>query len=75
MSSEVLRIGQQVGIHKLVKGYADLTIYGEISAIRRHWNGNPDLLEIQLGGLNEWIGLDNVQLSNLEEVPNEQDCS
>ena len=66
MLNEELRIGQLVGIHKVVKGYADLTIYGEISAIRRHWNGNPDLLEIQIGGLDQWISTENIQLSNLE---------
>ena len=70
-------IGQTVGIHKPVKGYSDLTIYGEISAIRRHWNGNPDLLEIQIGGLEYWISTDQeVQILPYEpKERGENDCN
>jgi hypothetical protein len=78
MQNNNYALGQTVGIHKELVGHHDLTIYGEISGIRKHWNGNPDQIEIQVGGLSEWISLDSqVQIlpyNERERDENECDC-
>jgi hypothetical protein len=68
MLNEKIRIGAYIGIHKEKVGTETLTILGEISAVRRHWNGNPDLLEIQVEGLMEWISLEDAQWSIIESI-------
>lgn len=48
-------IGQAIALYKPQIGSEGLTIYGEIAGIRRHWDGNPDHLQVQLDGLEVWL--------------------
>jgi hypothetical protein len=75
MSNEIPQIGAHVALHKVFTPATSLSIYGEVVAIRRHWDGNPDHLEIQLYGLNDWLSLLDVQLTIMKEESNENDCN
>lgn len=78
MQNSEINIGKDVWIYKSRGlGFRDLTLYGQICAVRRHWNGNPDLLEIQIEGLEIWIALDeSVQVTlDSPEIGVADDCA
>ena len=78
MQNSEITIGKDVWIHKSRRGgYADFTLYGQICAVRKHWNGNPDLLEIQIEGLEIWISLDDSVQVTLDspEIGVADDCA
>ena len=75
MLNEEIRIGAHVAIYKELPTSETLSIYGEVSALRRHWDGNPDHLEIQVSGLGEWISLHDAQVTVTKEELIENDCA
>jgi len=78
MQNNEITIGTNVAIHKTRGlGFRDLTVYGQISGVRKHWNGNPDLLEVQVEGLEIWIALDDsvqIMIDRSEDGEN-NDCN